>query len=43
MCYRERFAKEKISFYPVKITATKVSVLLKKVVEDEIYFKLKDL
>ena len=41
--FKNFLKKEKISFYPVKITATKVSVLLKKVVEDEIYFKLKDL
>ena len=41
--FRNFLQKEKVSFYPIKITATKVSVFLKRVLEDDIYFKLKEL
>ena len=41
--FRKFLQKEKTSFYPVQISATKISVKLNKVIEDEIYFKLKEL
>ncbi|GEM_PF-3592252 len=41
--FRDFLKKEKIVFYPVKISATRISVKLNKVLEDDIYFKIKEL